>query len=173
MRQGTIAAIAVAALLVLVGCTGGDGPPSGERNTPTAVGSESPEPTEAGPTDPDPTTEPTTDPTETAPAPDPEDPTDPDEQALLDLVRAEGTVSVIVEAALDGEAERGSDEHERLVAEALDVLEAELDPEHTTVTTRFELDPRLTLTVDEGGLRALFASPRVTHVWENESFPLE
>lgn len=166
MRQGTIAAIAVAALLALAGCTGGDGPPSGERNTPTAVGSESAEPTEAGPTDPDPTT----DPTETAPTP---DPTDPDEQALLDLVRAEGTVSVIAEAALDGDAERGSDEHERLVAEALDALEAELDPEHATVTTRFERYPRLTLTVDEEGLRALFASPRVTQVWENRSIPLE
>lgn len=170
MRQGTIAAIAVAALLALAGCTGGDGPPSGERNMPTAVGSESAEPPEAGPTDPDPTSDPMTDPTETAPAP---DPTDPDEQALLDLVRAEGTVSVIVEAALDGQAERGSDAHGRLIAEALDALEAELDPAHTTVTTRFERYPRLTLTVDEDGLRALFASSRVTQVWENRSIPLE
>lgn len=165
MHHRTIPAMAAAALLALAGCTGGDRP-SGEPSTqspsaPTAVGSE---PAESVPA---------SDPARTTPVPEPIEPTDPDEQALLDLVRAEGTVSVIVEAALDGEAERGSDEHERLVAEARDALEAELDPEHTTVTTRFGRYARLTLTVDEEGLRALFTSPRVAHVWENEVVPLE
>lgn len=167
MRHGPIAAVSVA-VLALAGCTAGD-PPSGERHTltsatPSGVG---PRPTDPTGTDltatagPGSTTDPGT------------GPEDPERQALLDIARAEDTVSVIVEVPLDGDAERGSDRHARLVAEAQDALEAELDPEHARVTTRFDDDARLTLTVDETGLRALFASPHVRNIWENRTVPLD
>ena len=148
MRHGPIAAVSVA-VLALAGCTAGD-PPSGERHTLTSA-----TPSGVGPRPTDPTG------------------TDPERQALLDIARAEDTVSVIVEVPLDGDAERGSDRHARLVAEAQDALEAELDPEHARVTTRFDDDARLTLTVDETGLRALFASPHVRNIWENRTVPLD
>ncbi|WP_129784328.1 hypothetical protein [Promicromonospora panici] len=172
MTRRVCSAALAGLLLIAAACTGDAPSPAPDAGASPTAASPSADPTETAlpsgePTE---TASPSGEPTESAP---PSDPTDADEQALLDLARAEGTVSVIVEAALEGEAERGSDEHGRLVAEALDALEAELDPEHTTVTTRFERYPRLTLTVDEEGLRALFVSPRVTHVWENRSIPLE
>lgn len=99
--------------------------------------------------------------------------TGPTEQVLLNRVRAEGTLSVIVEVALDGTAAPNSSEKQRLIAEAQDDLIAELDTAHVKVTTRFKYTAQLTLTVDEDGMRELFATPRVTRVWENRSIPLE
>lgn len=98
---------------------------------------------------------------------------DPEEQALLDRARDEGTLSVIVRVGLAGTAALNSAEKQALVAEAQDDLVAELDPAHVSVQTRFKNSAQLTLTVDEEGLSALFASPRVTRVWENESIPLQ
>lgn len=150
-----VPALALAALL-LGGCTGGE--PSDGAPTP-------------GATDPAPsaTASPTASPTASA---DPSDTADPpatpapDEQELLDQVREDGTLSVIVELAV-ADADAGPAERSRLIEAAQDDLVDELDPEHAQVTTRFQRNPQMTLTVDEDGLRALYASSRVTHVWEN------
>jgi hypothetical protein len=155
-------AVLAGQMLLLTGCTGGPSSAS-----PSVEGL--PTPTSANPTE---STPPSADPTE--PGPDPSaTPSDPEEQVLLDRVREEGTLSVIIEVALAGTAALNSHEKRRLVAEAQDDLIAELDPAHMSVQTRFRNTAQLTLTVDEEGLRALFASPRVTRVRENESIPLE
>jgi hypothetical protein len=175
-------------LLLLAACTDG-GPPSASpsatgSSTPPSAGPTEPTPPSAEPTPPsaEPTppsdgpakpTPPSAEPTEPSPSAPPPPPADPEEQALLDQVRADGTLSVIVEVALARTAAPNSAERRRLIAEAQDDLIAELDPAHVSVQTRFESTAQLTLTVDEEGLRALFASSAVTHVWENESIPLE
>jgi len=170
-----LSAVLVGQLVLLAGCTDG-GPPSA---SPSAEGSpsaeSSPTPTSDGPTEGSPTPNRTPTPTPTEPSPDPSvtQALDSDQQALLDRARAEGTLSVIVEVDLDGTAAPNSAERRQLVAEAQDDLIAELDPAHVSVQTRFRNTAQLTLTVDEDGLLALFGSPRVTHVWANESIPLD
>ncbi|WP_454851859.1 hypothetical protein [Promicromonospora soli] len=184
-----ILSAALAGLLVLpAACTDGGSPSASPSatgsSTPTSAGPTEPSPTSAEPTSPSAEPTPTSDdpgepappsaePNEPSPSATPPPPTDPEEQALLDQVPADGTLSVIVEVALARTAAPNSAERRRLIAEAQDDLIAGLDPAHVSVQTRFENTAQLTLTVDEEGLRALFASSAVTHVWENESIPLE
>lgn len=159
-------AVLAGQLLVLAACSGGGAPPGSSASASARV----PAPSGGAETAP---RQPTAGSTAAGPVPSPTGATSPDEQALLELVRAEGTASVIVEVALDGAAEPGSPEDRRLITEAQDDLIAELDPAHVSVQTRFERYAQLTLTTDEEGLLALLASPRVTMVWENESIPLD
>ncbi|MEU4361812.1 hypothetical protein [Promicromonospora sp. NPDC023987] len=158
MPSRIVAAVVAGQLLLLAGCTGGPSSPS-----PSAEGSTPASPSAEG----------TPTPTPASPEPSATASRTPDEQELLDQVRADGTTSVIVEVSLDGAAELNTAERQRLVAEAQDDLIAELDPAHVSVQTRFRNTAQLTLTVDEDGLVALFDSSRVTRVWENESIPLE
>lgn len=162
--SGFLASAVLAGQLTLVGCTEGGAPspaPSGE-GSPT---SSSAGPTQSGP--------PSGETEEPGPEPSGGPSLDAEEQVLLDRVPADGTLSVIVQVALAETVEPNTAEERRLVAEAQDDLIAELDPAHVSVQTRFENTAQLTLTVDEEGLRALFASPRVTRVWENEAIPLD
>lgn len=164
MTSRIFSAVLAGQMLLLTGCTGG-GP---SLASPSVEGL--PTPTSANPTE---STPPSADRTEPGPDSSVTPSADPDEQALLDRVRAEGTLSVIVEVNLDGTARLNTAQRRQLVAEAQDGLIAELDPAHASVTTRFKHNPQLTLTVDEDGLLALFASSRVARVWANESIPLD
>jgi hypothetical protein len=164
-----LSAVLMGQVVLLAGCTDGGPPPA----SPSAESSRSVEgsPTSGGPSERSPTPPPT--PPEVSPDPSVTQALDSDQQGLLDRARAEGALSVIVEVGLDGTASPNSSERRQLVAEAQDDLIAELDPAHVSVQTRFRNTAQLTLTVDEDGLLALFGSPRVTHVWANESIPLD
>jgi hypothetical protein len=170
-------AVVAGLLLVAAACTGDEPSPAPDDSASMSAVSPSADPTE--PTPPSEPTQTSAEPTPTSaeptePSPDPSaTPSDREEQALLDHVRDEGELSVIVEVALEGTAAPNSTEERQLIERAQDDLVAELDPAHVSVQTRFERTAQLTLTVDEEGLLALFASPRVTRVWENESIPLE
>jgi hypothetical protein len=95
-----------------------------------------------------------------------------DEQALLDKVRTEGQLSIIVTLKLP-QTPAGDAERKKAIADAQDQLLVQLEPLDVEVQTRFELTPQLTLTVDEAALRYLLESPLVDRVHENESIPLE
>lgn len=178
MTRRIFSAVVAGLLLVAAACTGDEPSPAPDDSASMSAVSPSADPTEPTPPSPEPTqtsAEPTPTSAEpTEPSPDPSaTPSDREEQALLDHVRDEGELSVIVEVALEGTAAPNSTEERRLIERAQDDLVAELDPAHVSVQTRFERTAQLTLTVDEEGLLALFASPRVTRIWENESIPLE
>jgi hypothetical protein len=155
----------VGLLLLTAACTGdGQSPAPDDRASPSAV-SPSGDPTEPAP--------PSDEPTEPGPDPSATQALGSDEQDLMDRVRDEGTLSVIVEVDLEGTAAANSAEQRQLITEAQDDLITELDPAHVSVQTRFRNTAQLTLTVDEDGLLALYDSPRVTRVWPNESIPLD
>jgi hypothetical protein len=152
-------AVLAGLLPLTAACTGDVPSPAPDAPTsPSAAASQSADP----PSSADPTLE-------TTPAPDLE----PEEDALLDQVRADGEISVIVEVVLDGSPGSDTREERRLIAEAQDDLIAELDPAHATVTRRYDTFSQLALRVDDDGLLGLFRSSRVSNIWVNESHPLE
>lgn len=167
MTRRIFSAALAGLLLLAAACTG-------DESSPASDASASPTAKPTAPAEPSPSadTAPSDEPTQSTPDPS-ATPSGPEDQALLDRVRDEGTLSVIVEVALNGTAALNSPEERRLINQAQDDLIAELDPAHAEVTTRFRYNPQLALTVDEEGLRALFASSRVVNVSENESIPLD
>ena len=161
MTSRILCAVLAGLLLLTAACTGDEQSPAPDATASSQAASPSADPT---PTVPEATASGSA-PSATS--------SDQEKQVLLDRVRAEGELSVIVEVSLDGTAELNTAERRQLITEAQDDLIAELDPAHVSVQTRFENTAQLTLTVDEEGLHELFASPRVTRVWENESIPLD
>lgn len=95
------------------------------------------------------------------------------EQALLDKVRAEGQLSVIVTLKVPKTPAGDTERDKKAIAEAQDRLLVQVEPLGVEVQTRFERFPLLTLRVDEADMRHLLESPLVEHVNENESHRLQ
>jgi hypothetical protein len=93
--------------------------------------------------------------------------TSSEEQALLDKVRAEGQLTVLVTLKLP-QTPAGKAERKNAIADAQDQLLVQLEPLGVQVKTRFELYPLLTLRVNETILRHLQESPLVDRVHENK-----
>jgi hypothetical protein len=92
-----------------------------------------------------------------------------DHHPLLDRVREEGTIRVIVR--LEFEALDDPDENRHAIDEAQDALLRELDDTDVDVRRRYKSLPMFALIVDEAVLRILLASPLVANVQEDEADP--
>ncbi|MFB6718924.1 hypothetical protein ACFCV3_02145 [Kribbella sp. NPDC056345] len=140
---GAAVGITAALALLCTSCAGGN-PPDGPTSSASApLTSASPRQTSAGPS------------------------TTPEEQALLDKVRAEGQLTVLVTLKLP-QTPSGSAEHKKAIADVQDQLLGQLKPLGVQVKTRFELYPLLTLRVNEATLRHLQESPLVDRLHEDE-----
>jgi hypothetical protein len=101
----------------------------------------------------------------------------PLDRHLIERVREEGTVSVIVtldipyepEALLKTQAE--IDEQRAAIASAQDELVASLADFNAVENTRYTIFPQIALTVDEKALQELARSPLVADVQENRAHP--
>lgn len=91
----------------------------------------------------------------------------PDEQALLDKVRAEGHTKVLVELRLR-QTPAAKDARKAAIADAQDELQAELEPLGVQIDTRFELYALVSLEANEAALLQLFESSLVERVHENQ-----
>jgi hypothetical protein len=142
------ACLAAGLALLCTSCTGDDpaDDPASSASTPST--SASPRQTSAGPS------------------------TSSEEQAMLDKVRAEGELTVLVTLKLP-QTPAGKAEEKKAIADAQDQLLVELEPLGVQVQTRFELYPLLTLKVNEAILRHLQESPLVDRVHENKARKLE
>ena len=142
--RGGLPMIAMAALLVGAACGDTD-----NAETPTPGDTEPP------------------DPAPTPPSMNAECPEDP----LLERLREEGTLRVIVTLEMDLRDTADRDERRAAVAEAQDRILAELESTGAELIRRFGNFPQLVLRVDEAALCYLLTSPLVESIHVDEADP--